>query len=363
MVAYSHDQEPSPVARTPSFHNEPQQSPVRRTPSFHNEPHQSPVTRTPSFHNEPQQSPVTKTPSFHNEPQQTQQIHMDETASRISALNQIPRPQVLEPSATVANISVPKKKTIPSSLPRRRLEHLTQQLGVNPARRKHTITSRETSTPQVSILNTAQGTDIHMTESARPVTKTEIEEQLAHAQVEAPPNVQIEAADIQESGTRLVASETEVRGHEDHHEPLIDITEQADTGQHAPYFRPTINESGPSQVKDSATKKQRKACGFKTRFSEYTKNVLEHAYEFNAEGPPGRKHLEPGIVKKLSDKCGISHEQVKQWIRNRNKKMRRRCQLSESELDLRIDGENMDTDYQFGRMREETLRPSFTLNQ
>ena len=330
-VAYQHDQEASPVARTPSFHADPQ-------------------------------SPVTRAPSFHNEPQQGQQVHMDESASRISALNQIPRPQVLEPSA-LANISIPKKKTIPSSLPRRRLEHLTQQLGVNPTRRKHTITPREASTPQVSILNTAQGTDIHMTESARPITKTEIEEQFAHAQVEAPPNVQIEAPDIRESGTRLVASETEVRGHGDHQEPLIDITEKADTGQHAPYFRPTMNESGPSQAKDSATKKQRKACGFKTRFSEYTKNVLEHAYEFNAEGPPGRKHLEPGIVKKLSDKCGISHEQVKQWIRNRNKKMRRRCQLSESELDLRVDGENMDTDYQFGRMREDSLRPSFTLNQ
>ncbi len=117
-------------------------------------------------------------------------------------------------------------------------------------------------------------------------------------------------------------------------------------------------------LEDVAQKKRRKSSGFKTRFTDYTKSVLEHAYEFNAEGASGKKFLDTAMAKKLSDKCGISQEQVKQWIRNRNKKLRKRCRLAEAELKLEEDEMvPLETTYSAESIKDEHDRPSFTFVQ
>ncbi|XP_065057749.1 uncharacterized protein LOC135685676 isoform X1 [Rhopilema esculentum] len=254
------------------------------------------------------------------------------------------------------------KKKASATATRRRLEDLTHQLGINPFRKRDNISTQENLQPQLSLLNTQQSAERHVVEEDSQQSKaamqasfmrTDFEGHVPVLQTEQPMNM-TESADARPMGN--IDTGNAPGPSRDQQISVADNKSDRSTQ----LFKPGVNGKEGNQA---ASKRQRKACGFKTRFSDYTKNVLEHAYEFNAEGAPGRKHLEPGIVKKLSDKCGISHEQVKQWVRNRNKKVRRRCQISETELDLRADEDSMEATYQFSRLREEGIRPSFTLNQ
>ena len=275
------------------------------------------------------------------------------------SVNQFTRPQTLDTSPENAG---QLKKKAGSTASRKRLEDLTHQLGVYSSR--PSMASQDITSNQVTFLNSAHSTERLVDERLQKVgmhvqfSKVEEQNQSLESDQETA------AMAVQQAADQTPVSDASPRtAMESFGEMQVEVVDKSEKAHQ--YFVLGLNGAGEmgTQEHAQASKKQRKACGFKTRFSDYTKNVLEHAYEFNAEGSPGRKHLEAGIVKKLSDKCGISHEQVKQWVRNRNKKVRRRCQISEAELDLRGDNENMDTSYQFGRVREDNLRPSFTLNQ
>lgn len=221
--------------------------------------------------------------------------------------------------------------------------------------------NQEIPAPPMSFLNSPHSTERHSED--RMMAKVQLQAQVEGQGVDAEDEQPATAVLTIPGAEHRSVAEADVPRMESFKDVQVEVVEKSEKMQQ--YFGLSLNGSGEgaTQEQSMALKKQRKACGFKTRFSDYTKNVLEHAYEFNSEGSPGKKHLEPGIVKKLSDKCGISHEQVKQWVRNRNKKVRRRCHLSETELNLRGEIENAESSYQYGRIREDSLRPSFTLNQ
>ena len=264
------------------------------------------------------------------------------------------------PDANSENASQLRKKS-GTITPRKRIESLTQQLGVYSSR--PSMANQDTPSAPVSFLNSPHSAERLAEERLR---KAGLHIQFAKDEEENQ-NIKDEeqagCMTLQERVDQVGASDAESRVIvESIRDVQVEVVDKSGKGNQ--YFVLGLNGSGepPRQEQVHSRKKQRNSCAFKTRFSDYTKNVLEHAYEFNAEGSVGRKHLEPGIVKKLSDKCGISHEQVKQWVRNKNKKVRRRSHLLEAELDLRGDNDNMEVGYQFGRTREEGLRPSFTLN-
>lgn len=295
-------------------------------------------------------------------------------AAMMNAQNQPKYPRIQQALASQLNRPVPqesaaenvvqsRKKSGPTAS-RKRLKDLTQQLGIYNSR-PSMAADQEMLTTQVSYANSLQNADDHVEDR---VTKLTLQGQFnkVDAQNQDAGSEQPSATTILSQQTlehKVVTDADDRNAAESYQEIQIEVVDKSDKLQQ--FLGVGLNGSGEASIQDHtpAMKKQRKACGFKTRFSDYTKNVLEHAYEFNAEGNTGRKHLEPGIVKKLSDKCGISHEQVKQWVRNRNKKVRRRCHLSEAELDLRGERENVESGFQFGRVREDSLRPSFTLNQ
>ena len=246
--------------------------------------------------------------------------------------------------------------------PRKRIENLTQQLGVYSSR--SCVANQESPSTQVSFLNSPHAAERLAEERLR---KAGLHIHLSRDEVQ---NQNIENEEqagcmtLQDGAEQAVVSNAESRvAVESFRNVQVEVLDKSEKCNQ--YFVLGLNGSGEASMQEQvrSRKKQRKSSPFKTRFSDYTKNVLEHAYEFNSEGSVGRKHLDPGIVKKLSDKCGISHEQVKQWVRNKNKKVRRRSQILEAELDLKEENENMEVGYQFGRAREEGLRPSFTLNQ
>ena len=266
------------------------------------------------------------------------------------------RPQSQE--AMSENVSQLRKKA-GAITSRKRIADLTQQLGVYSGRAGHEISAN-----QVSFLNSPSSHEKLAEERLQKVglhiqySKEEGQEQ------DTENEQQTGSITLQHAGDQVPVSDADSRVIvESLRDMQVEVIDKSEKGHQ--YFVLGLNGNGEPQTQEQrhSVKKQRKACGFKTRFSDYTKNVLEHAYEFNAEGSSGRKHLEAGIVKKLSDKCGISHEQVKQWVRNKNKKVRRRYHMLETELDLRAEKESADVTYNFGRVREDSLRPSFTLNQ
>eukprot|EP00794_Sanderia_malayensis_P000607 gene607-1269_t len=198
------------------------------------------------------------------------------------------------------NIQKPSS-AMKASVPRRRLE----LLGIIPNRRKQSLSPKRGSVPPIPLQQTIpEGlTNAHFTAAlGSPMFS----------------RATVEHGSIAVTNVRSIAVPGTIRG--------------------LPERRQRMVKSRPSaaRAKQSVKKKRNKTI-HKTRFSDYTKNVLEHAYEFNTIGVPGRKCLEGGIAKKLADKCGISQEQVKQWVRNRNKKDRRRCLISEAELCLQDD--------------------------
>jgi len=247
-----------------------------------------------------------------------------------------------------------KKKTGSATL-RRRLDDVSQQLAVYSNR--SSVTSQEITTTQTTLLNSPHSID-RLADERLQKAGLQIQYMKDDEQEQSIENLQNISA--QQRADETPVSDADDRAtDEPFKEVQFELMDKSEKG--APhYFVIDVNGSDDLPLKEHVrlAKKQRKPCAFKTRFSDYTKNVLEHAYEFNAEGSSGRKHLEPNIVKKLSDKCGISHEQVKQWVRNKNKKVRRRYHMLETALEMR-DNDN----YQFSKMREEGLRPSFTLNQ
>ena len=221
-----------------------------------------------------------------------------------------------------------KEETPSAYSPRRRLEILTKNLGIVPLQRKRHLSPKKGVVPPPSM------------HQALP-------DRLNNARLEN---------DVQALPLEICDQI-----------PTVSVAEnvyQADVSGNSTLFAVRMSEEAADAIdgEDSAQKKRRKSSGYKTRFTDYTKSVLEHAYEFNADGAAGRRFLEPGMPRKLSEKCGISQEQVKQWIRNRNKKVRKRCRLSEAQLDMAENGDIavLDNDSINDDTKEERERPSFT---
>ena len=247
-----------------------------------------------------------------------------------------------------------QKKKTGSATSRRRLDDVSQQLAVYSNR--SSVTNQEITANQTSFLNSPHSID-RLADERLQKAGLQIQYIKDDEQEQSINNLQSITAQQRADDAPVSDADDRVTD-ESFKDVQFEVVDKSEKGAH--YFVLDVNGSDDLPLKEHvrSSKKQRKPCAFKTRFSDYTKNVLEHAYEFNSEGSSGRKHLEPNIVKKLSDKCGISHEQVKQWVRNKNKKVRRRYHMLESALEMRDND-----DYQFGKMREEGLRPSFTLNQ
>ena len=84
-------------------------------------------------------------------------------------------------------------------------------------------------------------------------------------------------------------------------------------------------------AKKSSKGKRKKQSGYRMRFPEHNVKVLEHAYLNEASGEIGMKHLQPDVVVRLSEQTGFTEDQVKQWVRNRNRRIKQlRSQTQDS---------------------------------